>query len=402
MNLPRRTVSRMMFPFQDRDWSLYCIRDALLLVLSIATLLVQGWLDWPMFTRRILLVGSIVRITPPKPRLNFDVLDCILRELPTQDLYAAALVCRQWAWATQTPLYSSLSLDTTLNNAPLLARTMTTCPHLRLLVRSLTLLPENTIREFNVRQTAYEEDFATFIFQSPFLRSVRRFDGRGVFLRKSEHLESCFMLPQIRDISLYVPHHIYDIHAISAPPTLTRLSLILYQYFPPILRLLSEVGCQVERLDLDMGDRIMGEDETDELLRALEKYAYRLRHLTIRGLAIPETPYFDSIGRRIPSLEYLHLGIGAFGSTLFDNLPLNLRTLRLEGDYRVDFPLDELEDLILGVGRGESQCRSIAIFFIGFHLCDMSSYTDLAEVCDRCGVDFQLQDWLKVSQWWDD
>ncbi|OCH84901.1 hypothetical protein OBBRIDRAFT_798679 [Obba rivulosa] len=418
MNLPRRAVSWMIFPFQDLEWSLVRIRDVLLPILPNATLLVQGWLLWPMFMRRILSAWGIIKVTPPKPHLNADVLHCILRELPMQDLHATVLVCRQWAWVTQTSLYSSVSLDTTLKNAPLLARTMSTCPHLRPLVRSLTvmigadtrdttlvdwlhLLPEHTICEFKVKQIACQEDFASFIFQSPFLRSVRRFQGEGVFLRKSEHLESCFMLPHVRGISLFLSHRIYEIHTISTPPTLTRLSLILYEYLPTTIRLLSAVGCQLEHLDLDMGNRIMGEDETGELLHALEKYAHRLRHLTLRGLAIPEAPYLDPIGRHIPSLEYLHLGIGTFESTLFDNLPPNLRTLRLEGDYRVDFPLDELEDFILRVGRGESQCRSITIFFVGIHFCDMSSYNDLSEVCHRCGVDFQLQDWLRASQWWD-
>ncbi|OCH84902.1 hypothetical protein OBBRIDRAFT_356528 [Obba rivulosa] len=192
----------------------------MLMLSSITILVVQGWLDWSTFTQRILSFASIV-ITyllrpsiPPSPHLNFDILHYIMRELPTQDLCAAALVCREWACATQAPLYSNIFLDTSLSNAPLLSRTMTTCLHLRPLVRSLTvtigidtrdialvdwlrLLPEDSVREFKIRQLIYEEDFATFILQSPFLRSVRRFECGGVFLRRGEHLENCFMLPQM-------------------------------------------------------------------------------------------------------------------------------------------------------------------------------------------------------------
>ncbi|OCH92870.1 hypothetical protein OBBRIDRAFT_405793 [Obba rivulosa] len=411
---------------QGRDQSLHPTGDVLVPMLSsITTLLMQGWLDWPTFTQRILYFASLFithllrRPIPPSPRLNFDVLNCIFRELPTQDLHAAALVCRQWAWAAQAPLYADLFLDTHLPNAPLLSRTMTTCPHLRPLVRSLTvtigidtrdttlvdwlqLLPANSAREFKIQQLVYEEDFATFILQSPFLRSIRRLECEGVFLRNGEHLERCFTLPQVRHVSLYVSHHVDDVNAISVPPALTCLSLALFHYRPMPVRLLTAVGRQLERLDLDLGHAMLDTDQMNELLHALEKYTHRLRHLTIRALARPETPYLDSIGRLIPSLEYLHLGIASFGPALFDHLPPNLCTLRLEDDYRWDFPLDELEEFILRVGRGESQCRSIMIFFVGYNLCDMSPYMDLAEVCGRCGVEFQFLDWLRISQWWDD
>ncbi|OCH92873.1 hypothetical protein OBBRIDRAFT_885990 [Obba rivulosa] len=411
---------------QGRDQSLHSGGDVLMPMLSgITTLVVQGWLDWPTFTQRILSFASIFIAyllqpsIPPSPRLNFDVLHYVVRELPTQDLCAAALVCREWARATQAPLYANVHLDTSLSNAPLLSRTMSTCPHLRPLVRSLTvtigidtrdtalvdwlrLLPEDTVREFKIRQLIYEEDFATFILQSPFLRSIRRFECGGVFLRRGEHLENCFMLPQVRTLLLYVSHHVDDIHTISIPPALTRLSLTLYHYSPIPVRLLTSVGRQLERLDLDLGNAMLDNDQIDGLLRALEQYTHRLRHLTIRALARPETPYLDSIGRLIPSLEYLHLGIASFGPALFDHLPPNLRTLRLEDDYRWDFPLDELEDFVLRVGRGESQCRSITIFFVGYDFCDMSPYMDLANVCRGCGVEFQFLDWLRISQWWCD
>ncbi|OCH91969.1 hypothetical protein OBBRIDRAFT_886586 [Obba rivulosa] len=144
------------------------------------------------------------------------------------------------------------------------------------------------------------------------------------------------------------------------------------------------------------GETVPVDDQITEFLNTFEKYAYRLRHLTIRGVAQPETPFLDSIGRYAPSLQYLHLGSLMFGPGVFEHLPPSLRTLRLEDDTRFDFPLDELEDFGSRAGRAKSAFRSLIICV---RRDDTSSYTGLADICRDCDVEFQLRNGFNIYTW---
>ncbi|EMD39569.1 hypothetical protein CERSUDRAFT_71465 [Gelatoporia subvermispora B] len=366
-------------------WIPLSVTGALLSIAYTATLLARALRDWVSRMQRSLLLGNVIVAdcpsrwsAPPKPRLICDVLYYTLLDLEPNDLRTVALVSRQWAQAVRLPLYSSLSLKTYRDNAPLLARTMSTCPHLRPLVQFLTvaigidtqdtalfewlhLLPNNTVRVFRVSQLQRNEDLATFILQSPFFRSVTLFEGAGFFLRTGKHLEDSFSLRSVKALHLFIPDYLNDFQPSSVPPKLTHLSITFFNYHPFISRLIAVVGHQLEHLDLDTGGNYPEGHQVDELLNALKNHVHALRHLTIRGLAFPEAPYLDSIGHVVPTVEYLHLGILTFGPALFDHLPSTLRTLRLEDDYRLDFPFGELEQFALKVGRGESQCRSITV-----------------------------------------
>lgn len=77
--------------------------------------------------------------TTQRPRWNADVLEGMLNQAGAGDLYAAALVCRDWAIAARSALYRSLEYNTSRPNMPLLDRTLRSCPHLRVLVRFLAI-----------------------------------------------------------------------------------------------------------------------------------------------------------------------------------------------------------------------------------------------------------------------
>ncbi|OCH84904.1 hypothetical protein OBBRIDRAFT_891512 [Obba rivulosa] len=156
------------------------------------------------------------------PRLDFDVLECVLYHAQKKDLYAAALVCREWAFAARRPLYAYVTHDTCHESALLLARTMRTCPHLRPLMRSfeliidvddedsseldwLHLMPEGGVRELSVIQFSWDNDFTTTILQSPFVKSIRRLKGKSDFVQTKEHLFRCLALPHLEHLSVYVP-----------------------------------------------------------------------------------------------------------------------------------------------------------------------------------------------------
>ncbi|OCH92855.1 hypothetical protein OBBRIDRAFT_790878, partial [Obba rivulosa] len=399
----------------------------LLAVKSVSRFLVDFWRGLPRFlgkfsewiwTGRDPFVGDTSdesRDTVPEPlgwRLNRDILDCILRQLSTSDLYIAALVSREWAVATRIPLYAHILFDTNTPDAPLISETMRTCPHLRLLVRRVTLrigtkpqdfdwlqlLPDDTVDQFHAFQRGRKDDLASSLFHAPFVRNVRHLKWRGLHLN-CKHFQSCLALPRIESLSLFVKFGWNgEVDPISVPSRLTRLSLYLPIYNPVIPRILSTLGAQLQQFDLDGGSEPPNEEQVPDLLTTLAQHAICLRRLTIRSEFLPNVPYshFDSIPLICPSLERLHLGPATWTPALFANLPTTLHTLLLDHHHELPFPFEATQPFVLGADRDKCHLRSLTIFLRGTELCDMSPYFRLGEFCHEYGVEFSLREWIRL------
>jgi len=354
----------------------------------------------------------------PRLRYNFDVLDCILHHLPIHDLPSAALVGNEWALATRRPLYARITFDTDLRSAPLLARTLRSSPHLRPLVRHLSLLinleaddttpfdwlqsmPDGSVHELYVGQISFDIDFTTFILQSPIAQSVRCLKGRGDFIQTNEHLRRCLALPRLERLSLYVPYKLDILAPISLPPRLTRVSLMAHSYTPFIVRFLALVGSHLEQFDLDTALDALENHHIPPFLTALERHARQLRRLTIQSKSGPAVPYLDCVSRLLPSLEYLHVGLNTFSSALFADIPRRLRHLRLEHYYTLPFPFTKAEEIIMRAGRAESSLQSLAIFVRGGEF-DDTPFARLGVICRECGIDFNFTKYEGSMYWWDD
>ncbi|OCH92865.1 hypothetical protein OBBRIDRAFT_790889 [Obba rivulosa] len=366
-------------------------------------------------TRRALYGSTSAR---PKPRYNYDVLECILHHLPLHDLPQAALVCQEWALASRMPLYARLEFDSNAQSAPPLARTLRTCPNLRSLVQYLELhisihendtaafdwlhlMPEGNVTELVVYHCAFDKDFTTFILRSPFIRSVRILKGTGDFIQTKEHLHGCLTLPHLESLSVYVSDGLEVIQPVPVPPKLTRLSLSSYTFPVSTIPLLAAAGPQLERFDLDSGMDPPLDEELPDFVAALEDYARQLRALTIRSKHYPEIPYADHLVHLIPTLEYLHLGYKTFSSSLYLDLPKRLHTLRLEHAVGLEFPFTNLEEMIARSGCGENSLRSLAIFVRGKE-CDTSPFMRIGDLCHQNGIAFSFTTYSpSVNQWSD-
>lgn len=349
-------------------------------------------------------------------RNNLDILECIIREVHVQDLPSVALVCRDWALAARGPLYARLTFDTWSGSAPLITRTMRTSPHLRHLVHSLVLIihsstydidpldwlhlmPEGGVHDFTVRQYAFDIDFTTFILQSPFIQSIRRLKGMIDFIQTSKHLHDCLALPHLEHLSLYVPSEIDIGDPILVPSKLRYFALACSPYVPSILRLLAATVPQLEELVFDTGVDPPRDEDIPRLLTTLHDCAHRLPRLTIRADHHPDIPYFDHISHCTPSLDYLHLGPGLFGSALFLDISRRLRHLRLEHHSGCPFPFADAEEMILRAGRGELSLQSFVIVFYGPEGA-RSRFARIGELCRECRIDFRLITNVKSLAWW--
>ncbi|OCH92853.1 hypothetical protein OBBRIDRAFT_405243 [Obba rivulosa] len=351
-------------------------------------------------------------------RYNCDVLECILQQLQAQDLYAAALVCRDWALAARRPLYSRVNYDTDLKSAPLLANTLRTCSHLRRLVRSLKvhidvddddtsrldwlhLMPEEGVHDLHVRQFSMDKDFTTFILQSPFILYIRRLKGEAEFIRTKEHLLGCLALPHLKSLTLDVPDEIEVPGPLSAPMSLGSFLFHSWSFPTYGTALLDAMGAQLDELVVDTTANLMPNDQVPAFLATLGKHFRHLRRLTVRAKASPWSPYLHRISHLTPSLEYLHLGPGIYSPDLFSDLPRCLHTLRLEHGRPRPFPFNAMEHLVARAGRGDIALQSLTVFVKNGDYDDLSKFGHLQAMCPQCGVDFELKVYDGTKCWWD-
>ncbi|OCH92866.1 hypothetical protein OBBRIDRAFT_833141 [Obba rivulosa] len=231
-------------------------------------------------------------------------------------------------------MHASNLTPTPSESAPVLARTLRMCPHIRQLVQLLELqisfhendtaafdwlhlMPDGNVAGLIVYHCALDRDFTTFILQAPFIHSVRQ----GDFIQTKEHLYECLTIPHLENLSVYLSEGLEVIQPVSMLPKLKHLSLVSYEFPVSAIPLLVAVGAHLERFDLDSGEYPPVGKEIPEFVAALKNHAHQRGALTIRSEHCPSVPYADHMANVIPSLEYLHLGYKTFSSALYLDLP---------------------------------------------------------------------------------
>ncbi|TFK90813.1 hypothetical protein K466DRAFT_365949 [Polyporus arcularius HHB13444] len=336
-----------------------------------------------------------------QPWLHRDVLDHVFEHGPLdQTLRNAALVCREWTGPAQAALYREIfffPLDNRRRDL-LLARTMRSCPHLRLYIRRLSLItlwthssceelcdwishiPAHSLREF--RWTWIRGHILPSILSSPAILATTRVQLCGR-IYAAEKLQLILQLPSLEDLSLELTgYELGDIKSLAAS-RLKHLHVYLsVEYGPIVGKLLSVVGHRLESLQVSR--KFCFESEKDEeLVSAIETHCCHLKHLSMTAPFKAERPLpiVDRLARRLQSLERLCCSEGTYTSDLFHTLPPNLITLGLF-IHGPSLPHESslLEFLTL-VQAGQRRLSTLVITTK-----DASPYQSITDACYACGV----------------
>ncbi|KAI0719973.1 hypothetical protein C8T65DRAFT_706000 [Cerioporus squamosus] len=325
------------------------------------------------------------------PWLHRDVLDHIFEHGPLDHTLPTP---------AQAALYREIfffPLDNRRRDV-LLARTMRTCPHLRLHIRRLSLItlwthspcqelcdwiadiPAHSLREFH--WTWIRGHILPSILNSPAIRATVRIQLCGR-IYAADKLQPILQLPCLEDLSLELTgHEVGDIQ----PLAVTRLKhLHVYlsvEYGPVVSKLLSVVGSQLESLQVSRKYCFeSGKDE--ELVSAIETHCHHLEHLSITAPFKTDLslPIVDRLAHRMHSLERLCCSEGTYTSNLFHAFLPNLITLGffVHGPS-LSFESALLEFLIL-VRLGQRRLATLVITTK-----DTGCFKSIADACYAGGV----------------
>ncbi|KAH9858005.1 hypothetical protein C2E23DRAFT_158889 [Lenzites betulinus] len=260
----------------------------------------------------------------------------------------AAIVCRGWTIPAQSALYRELEYSP-LACSPreaLLARTMRTRPHLRSLVRRLSLvtvwthsptpdlcdwigcIPADRLQDF--RWTWDRGHLLPSVLETPAMRGTRHVELKGNIYSISS-IQPILDLPYLQSLALELKGDENGFLVGDAPLRLRHLRLLAHQGPSSAMdTLLSVVGPQLEslRLTSKLGD----DPESDAcLVSCITTHCPNLRQLDIEGLAPPKipVPIVDQLVQNYRSLEHLRCTEGVFTSALFQAIPPGLQSLRL-------------------------------------------------------------------------
>lgn len=338
-------------------------------------------------------------------QLNRDILDAVFAYGPLDvTLSSAALVCRMWAEPAQAALYRELCFFP-LDNRPrdqLLARTMRTCPHLRRLVRRLSLitlwthapmlelcdwiqlLPSHGLREF--QWTWIRGHIFPALVESPAICTVHRIQLRGRFY-STDKLQPVLELPHLASLSLELSGQEQGEILPVASSRLTSLSVYFsVEYGAVFDRLLAAIGSQL--IALEVTHKICYDvDDGRALVSAIESYCPNLRRLSLTATFMGNNSYpvLDHLIYRYDELEHLCCSDGTYTSALFERLPSTINSLEI---YLCSDPFyyeAALLKYIAYAPTGRNGLATIAITSKGHR----SRYQSVIDACRARGIQFR-------------
>lgn len=316
----------------------------------------------------------------PKIRWNVDILGGILSDIEGADnLYHAALVCWDWALAARIPLYQRLVCNTNRRSAPLLTRTLRSCPHLCVLVRHLTLnlfltkrdvtildwlklLPEHSLHGFDILASEEDQLLAQSILHLPCIQTIRHFKGRGKWI-SSESLPQCFQLRHLKSLSLDLPYNLRpSIFALeNATSHFSSFHLTIPQYYPFISQCLAMFGRQLERFEVLIRSGALEGSQITELITAFRQHTPHLRHFTAQTYWKPAFPFLDDVMEYAPPMTHLYCGNDSPISARFERVLPELRQFELEEHAIVEFPPSEALQPVANTRRAKSRLHTISV-----------------------------------------
>lgn len=339
------------------------------------------------------------------PQLNQDILDNVFAYGPLdKTLSSAAMVCRMWAESAQAALYRELFFFP-LDNRPrdqLLARTMRTCPHLRRLVRRLSLitlwthapmpelcdwiplLPAQCLHEF--QWTWIRGHIIPTLVDSPAIRTVSRIQLRGRFY-STDKLQPILELPYLESLSLELSGQEQgDIRPV-ASSRLTTLSVYFsVEYGPVFDKLLAAVGLQLAALEVT--HKICYDvDDGRALVSAIESCCPNLKRLSFTATFMDTNSYpiLDHLICRYDDLEHLCCSEGTYTSALFERLPSTLNVLEL---YMCGTSFDHEAALLKYIAHAPTGRHGLATVMIASKG-HRSRYQSVGDACRARGVEFR-------------
>ncbi|TBU58139.1 hypothetical protein BD310DRAFT_959103 [Dichomitus squalens] len=365
--------------------------------------------------------------TSPVP---FDILRQVFDEISLlADLAAAALVCRRWTEPAQMALYQrplSFVLAKPLSEIPtttsLFAHTMETCPHLRPLLRDISLIlssyytkertgwlqliPENTICKF--KYTASVPDSSLIhnlaIFDTPSLLTVTEFTIGSLF--SMDEISIVLSLPCLTRLTLEY-NTSFDGHV---DPALASASSVKH------LILTSQINCWCPgafRVFIALAPRLESfstngpfHDQRyaswrDWMEAEIASHGRTLRTLIIDARKMetrPSTPFLDDLVEDNASLVRLRIFPGAYTALLFGRLPPTLEVLEVDLASRGADDLQPgepaYEALLECIGRVREARARAALREVVFRMFPGGAYPTFAEVAKACaasGVKFRCE-----------
>jgi hypothetical protein len=317
------------------------------------------------------------------------------------DAAQAGRMCSSWLEPSRRRLYTDLVFRSNSDHAESLARTLTTSPHIRVLIRRLKLiersrskdaiplydwlyhLPPDGLRTLSIDHLFGSPGFATDVLACPALSGVQRLDLKGDVITSARPLEVFLALPSLESLALPL-HFVEDKIHISTISTIKHLRISTFKIDENAINLLIALQQSLTWLDLHVTEWAKSGDGERALLPVL-KGMCNLQHLAVDAPYLAYYPFMDGVLPHLPALRYVHCSYGTWSAALFVAIQVPLSILSLRWNPRIPFPIDAALDAI---HRKRSHLQSIV-------LVDQSDPDILGRLRDACsceGVHFHVED----------
>ncbi|RPD69368.1 hypothetical protein L226DRAFT_596808, partial [Lentinus tigrinus ALCF2SS1-7] len=299
---------------------------------------------------------------------------------PFARLRSCCTRCRDWTAPAQAGLYSDITLyvHADFNREPvtisrerknLLARTMRTSPHLRVLLRSLSitegrhindscldwlrLIPPHTLRRLEYKCSSPESFFLASLMDAPAVKTVI---SLIVWKISSMDMLKAVLVPGLESLSLTVDRALDgEFELGELPPKLTKLAILCpWHYFCPA----PYKGPQAPKIVRSYGSRII-------------------------------RPFLDELVLHCTRLEHLAVVAGTYTERLFQRLPSSVKVLEFVGNQEPIPFEDALIDAIARAGRKTIALSRIVVLSYEYELIGKREYARLAEACVMNDVQFE-------------
>ena len=364
---------------------------------------------------------------------NEDVLLHIFR-YPSRrgDLAVAARVCRAWLYPARSMLYGRITCNFNSFTVSLLDQTLSTCEHLRTLIRHLRVqcdwpqptfdsnfswiahLPAQKLRSIEFMFFRNIE-CPNIIFASPAVSAVQKAVIRS--RSTSKMLDAVLHMPQLTSLSLTVSNSTGDRCVIERNLKLRRLTIAAMALDLPdlVFNIVNAIdpACTLERFDL-IASATISAANVPVLLGALERHLPNLKHLCLGSLSQfcgPKEPFMDDLVKHLPSVQTLYCGYGTYTTALITRLPPTLHTLGLiwgsqesilttgtfswaEIDWslarhNVRFPCEDYAAAITRLGADGGGCGLQKLVLVRSGLVQ-DDYTALEQACRAARINFEV------------
>jgi hypothetical protein len=299
-----------------------------------------------------------------------DVLIDMLDYLPQRDLTATALVCRSWVFASRSKLYYRVTFDVESPTISHMEDTLTTCAHIRTLVRHLILrgppvVPPSTpnVDEYggtSILPKFYETDLHWVrMLPKHSLLSIEFIQWRkidDVLVYSAVRTTSCMTFSGFVMVTSSTLNALLSMSSLTSlslmrilsPPVLDgkftqlrRLSLSTWIVPDELLEIMGAIDpqCPLERLDIGVAVALK-DNALSRLLDILKPHLGRLKHLSAiaKFRRFGGYPFMDDVIQQLSSVETLYCGYGTYTPLIMSRLPSTLHTLGLVYINRGYFP----------------------------------------------------------------